>query len=168
MAVLDTTPRLVDVEFIRSQHSYGNQTQLDQELQLGDYNGNVVYALGRSALRNKHWLSIVRIGGFHLIFADAQKLTGHYDEAISKQLALADELMKYNPGFVQTLDNDIEQTLQLMPSGYLLGSVVDYILLSCQDVQTQKRLPLNPDDEHVDASIRAHTLHVVETVAAIY
>jgi hypothetical protein len=177
MAILDTGYVVLGAEFLGQQNPAPLEAEiipfpLNQELALGSYDGNTVFALGKTAIDCKHWLGVVRLGGFHLIISDIQRISGLYPDAIARQLALADELSIDNPGFTASLEDDIGQTRRLMTEGYLLQdrSVIDYVWLACRDARTDKRLAIHPDNEseHVASSVRRHTLQVARTVVGIY
>lgn len=144
----------------------------DRELILGEYNGHVVYALGQTALKCPHWVGLIRLGGFHLIATDVWKLKANdFREAIKSELTQAEQLYPLNPGFSETLAEDVEQTKRIMSDGYLVSHkfVIDYVLLACQD-HSGRRLAHHADykNEHVAPDVRSHTLKVASSVTGIY
>ncbi len=171
MVAINTPVRITETEPLSSSLLV-YENRYNKELILGNYNEHLVYALGKSALNCEHWVGLIRLGGFHLIVSDVWKINANdFRAAIRTELEQAEQLYPLNPGFSETLDEDIEQTKRIMSDGYLLPdkSVIDYVLLACKD-HSGLRLAHHADynNEHVAPAVRNHTLEVASCVTRIY
>ncbi len=165
---------------VRSQETLNASSDLDakiypfplnRDLVLGKYGGETVYALGKTVLGSRNWLGLIRLGGFHLIFTDIQKISGSVKEVISQQLKQAESSYLDNPGFSMTLPEDVLSTMSIMRDGYLLPDVpvIDYVWFSCRDRESGLRMAMHPDteNEHVNPDVRSFTLGVASAVIGI-
>lgn len=171
MVAIETPAQITETESLSSSLA-GYENRLNRELILGNYNEHIVYVLGKSALNCEHWLGLIRLGGFHLIVSDVWKISANdFRAAIRVELEQAEQLYPLNPGFIETLDEDIKQTKRIMSDGYLVPdkSVIDYVLLACRD-HSGRRLAHHADykNEHVAPDARSHTLKVASCVTGIY